>query len=188
MVAKQMPHSLLFSKGRCGVCRGAWSGTGWGMRSIGTVIAAAAVVTGCAGDPNTGTGPRENTGTLVGALAGAAIGSQFGGGTGERIAAGVAGAAIGGLIGNRIGAGMDDEDKRRAYYAQVEALDRGASGAPVGWENPDSGRRGTIVPGPQYDRRGVQCRSFTHTIYIDGRPQVARGDACRNPDGTWQLV
>ena len=129
------------------------------MRSIGTVIAAAAVLAGCAGDPNTGTGPRENTGTLVGALAGAAIGSQFGGGTGERIAAGVAGAAIGGLIGNRIGAGMDDEDKRRAYYAQVEALDRGASGAPVGWENPDSGRRGTIVPGPQYDRRGEQCRS-----------------------------
>ncbi len=158
------------------------------MRSIGVVIAAAAVVAGCAGDPATGTGPRENTGTLVGALAGAAIGSQIGGGTGERIAAGVAGAAIGGLIGNRIGAAMDDEDKQRAYAAQVEALDRGASGAPVAWENPDSGRRGTIVPGPQYDRRGQQCRSFTHTIYIDGRPQVARGDACRNPDGTWQLV
>lgn len=158
------------------------------MRSFGIVLAAAALVAGCAGDPATGTGPRENTGTLVGALAGAAIGSQFGGGTGERIAAGVAGAAIGGLIGNRIGAAMDDEDKRRAYVAQVEALDRGASGAPVGWENPDSGRRGTIVPGPQYDRRGMQCRSFTHTIYIDGRPQVARGDACRNPDGTWTLV
>ena len=28
----------------------------------------------CAGDPNTGTGPKENTGTLIGALGGAAIG------------------------------------------------------------------------------------------------------------------
>jgi len=160
------------------------------MRKFGIIPAAAAavVLAGCAGDPYNGTGPRENTGTLVGALAGAAIGSQIGGSTGSRVAAGVAGAALGGLIGNRIGAAMDDEDKRRAYMAQMDALERGAAGAPVGWENPDSGRRGTIVPGPQYDRRGSQCRDYTHTIYIDGRPQIARGAACRNPDGTWTPV
>ena len=64
----------------------------------------------------------------------------------------------------------------------------GAAGAPMAWENPDSGRRGTIVPGPQYDRRGARCRDYTHTIYIDGRPQVARGAACRNPDGSWTPV
>ncbi|MGE3147582.1 MAG: RT0821/Lpp0805 family surface protein [Pseudorhodoplanes sp.] len=156
------------------------------MRS-GFWMAALAVsaVAGCAGDPSTGTGPKQNTGTLVGAVAGAAIGSQFGGGTGERVAAGIAGAAIGGLLGNRIGAAMDDEDKQRAYMAQMDALERSPSGAPVGWENPDSGRRGTIVPGPAYDRRGTKCRAFTHTIYINGRPEVARGTACRNPDGTW---
>jgi surface antigen len=34
----------------------------------------------------------------------------------------------------------------------------------------------------------MNCRQFTHTIYIDGRPQTARGTACRNPDGTWQPV
>ena len=160
------------------------------MRQVGIITAAAAAIAlaGCAGDPYTGTGPRENTGTLVGALAGAAIGSQIGGGPGERVAAGVAGAAIGGLIGNRIGAAMDDEDKRRAYYAQVDALERGSAGAPIAWENPDSGRRGPIVPGPQYDRRGSVCRDYTHTIYIDGRPQVARGAACRNADGSWTPV
>lgn len=157
------------------------------MRSFGlaTLLLATVVLTGCAGDPNTGAGPRENTGTLVGALAGAAIGSQIGGGTGERVAAGVAGALIGGMIGNRIGAAMDDEDKRRAYEAQMAALENGPSGAPVAWRNPDSGRYGSIVPGPAYDRRGAKCRDFTHTIYIDGRPQTARGIACRNPDGTW---
>lgn len=157
------------------------------MRSV-TVCAVAIFAAGlaaCAGTPETGAGPRENTGTLVGALAGAAIGSQIGGGAGERIAAGVAGAAIGGLIGNRIGAALDDEDRQRAYAAQIDALERGPSGAPVAWENPDSGRRGTIVPGPAYDRRGAKCREFTHTIYIDGRPQIARGAACRNRDGTW---
>ncbi|GIK80834.1 MAG: glycine zipper 2TM domain-containing protein [Pseudorhodoplanes sp.] len=157
------------------------------MRSTGfaTLLLAAAMLGGCAGDPNTGAGPRENTGTLVGALAGAAIGSQIGGGTGERVAAGVAGALIGGMIGNRIGAAMDDEDKRRAYEAQMAALESGPSGAPVAWRNPDSGRYGSVVPGPAYDRRGAKCRDFTHTIYIDGRPQTARGIACRNPDGTW---
>src|SRR5258708_21002475 len=91
----------------------------------------------CAGTPETGQGPKENTGTLVGAVAGGLIGSQFGGGTGERIAAGLAGAAIGGLIGNRLGAGMDHGDKRRAYSAQMEALESRRSGVAVGWRNPD---------------------------------------------------
>jgi surface antigen len=147
-----------------------------------------AAVSACAGNPETGTGPRENTGTLVGALAGAAIGSQIGGTSGDRVAAAMGGALIGGLIGNRIGSALDDEDKRRAYAAQMQALDAGPSGAPVAWRNPDSGRYGSIVPGPAYQQSGNTCRQYTHTIYIDGRPQTARGAACRNPDGTWQPV
>jgi surface antigen len=42
-----------------------------------------------------------------------------------------------------------------------------------------------VVPGPAYQDAGRNCRSFSHTIYVDGRPQTARGTACRNPDGTW---
>ena len=34
----------------------------------------------------------------------------------------------------------------------------------------------------------MSCRQYTHTVYIDGRPQTMRGTACRNPDGTWQAV
>ena len=145
-------------------------------------------VTACAGDPVSGTGPKENTGTLVGALAGGLIGSQIGGGTGERIAAGVAGATIGGIVGNRIGAAMDDEDKRRAYAAQIQALESGSSGAPVAWRNPASGHYGSVVPGPAYEQGAMRCRQYTHTIYIDGQPQAARGSACRNPDGSWTPV
>ncbi len=152
------------------------------------VILLGLVVMGCAGDPVTGTGPKENTGTLVGAVAGGLIGSQIGGGTGERIAAGVAGAAIGGIVGNRIGAAMDDEDKRRAYAAQIQALESGSSGAPVAWRNPASGRYGSVVPGPAYEQGALKCRQYTHTIYVDGQPQAARGSACRNPDGSWTPV
>jgi surface antigen len=148
----------------------------------------ATLVSACAATPETGQGAKENTGTFVGAIAGGLIGSQFGGGTGERLAAGLAGAAIGGLIGNRIGASMDDEDKQRAYSAQVEALERGPSGRAVPWKNPDSGRYGSVVPGAAYQANGLTCRPYTHTIYIDGRPQVARGTACRNPDGTWTAM
>jgi len=140
-----------------------------------------AAVAGCSSD----SGPKELGGTLVGAGAGAAIGNALGGAAGNSVAGTVAGAAIGGMIGNRIGAAMDDEDKRRAYAAQVQALEGGPSGAPVAWRNPDSGRYGSVVPGPAYQSAGVTCRSFTHTIYIDGRPQTARGTACRNPDGSW---
>jgi surface antigen len=143
----------------------------------------------CAGSPDEfGPGPKENTGTLIGALGGAAIGSQFGGGTSGHVAGALIGAGLGALVGNRIGTALDDEDKQRAYAAQLDALERGPSGAPVSWRNPDSGRYGTIVPGPAYQQAGHNCRSYTHTIYIDGRPQTARGTACRNPDGTWTAL
>lgn len=157
---------------------------GWGAGAV----MAALVLAACSGNPETGTGPRENTGTAVGAITGALIGSQFGGSTGSRIAAGVAGAAIGGLIGNRIGASLDEEDRRRAYAAQMQALETGPSGTPVSWRNPDTGRYGSVVPGPAYEQNGGTCRQYTHTIYIDGRPQTARGAACRNPDGTWTAI
>jgi surface antigen len=159
----------------------------FGMAAILATILAASLAA-CSATPETGQGAKENTGTLLGALGGALIGSQFGGGPGERAAAGLAGAAIGGLIGNRIGANMDDDDKQRAYAAQMQALESGRSGTTVGWKNPDSGRYGSVVPGPAYQSNGQQCRQYTHTIYISGRPEVARGTACRNPDGTWTAV
>jgi|SRR6185312_15105671 len=150
------------------------------------IAVAGLTLAACAGSPDgMGPGPKENTGTLLGALGGAAIGSQFGGGAGGHVAGALVGAGLGALIGNRIGASLDDEDKERAYAAQMDALERAPSGAPVSWRNPDSGRYGTVVPGPAYVQAGRNCRSFTHTIYIDGTPQTARGTACRNPDGTW---
>src|SRR3954454_10694420 len=143
-----------------------------------------AALAACSSD----SGPKEIGGTLVGAGAGAAIGNAVGGSAGNRALGTITGAALGGMLGNRIGAAMDDEDKRRAYAAQVQALESGPSGAPVAWRNPDSGRYGSIVPGPASEQNGMSCRQYTHTIYIDGNPQTARGAACRNPDGTWQPV
>jgi surface antigen len=154
---------------------------------LAAIAVAALALAACAGSPDgMGPGPRENTGTLLGAGTGALLGAAVGGhGAGNRLAGAAVGGLLGGLIGNRIGAALDDEDRERAYAAQMDALENGRSGAAISWRNPDSGRYGTVVPGPAYSQAGRNCRSFTHTIYIDGRPQTARGTACRNPDGTW---
>src|ERR1044072_3052151 len=132
------------------------------------VVAAGAILGGCAGSPDPmGPGPKENTGTLLGALGGAAIGSQFGGGTSGHVAGALIGAAAGGLIGNRIRASLDEEYRQRAYAAEIQALEGGAAGAPVGWRSPN-GRYGSVVPGAYYTENGRRCRAFQETIYIDG--------------------
>jgi len=151
------------------------------------LIAIALIGTGVAAC-SANSGPKEAGGTAAGAVAGGVIGNAIGGSAGNRLAGTVIGAAIGGFLGNRIGAALDDEDKRRAYAAQVQALEIGPSGAPVAWRNPDDGRYGSVVPGPAYQANGATCRQYTHTIYIDGTPQIERGTACRNPDGTWTSV
>jgi surface antigen len=99
-----------------------------------------------------------------------------------------AGAAAGGVSGNRGSAALDDADKRRAYAAQIQALETSPSGEPVAWRNPDSGRYGNVVPGPAYQANGATCRQYTETIYIDGNQQIERGAACRNAGGAWNAA
>jgi surface antigen len=153
------------------------------------LVLSAIVLGGCAGDPyGYGPGPRENTGTLLGAVGGALAGAAIGGRGAAGVGGAIAGAAIGGLIGNRIGASLDDEDRRRAYVAEMAAMEAEEAGGPYEWRSPGSGHYGVIVPGPVYVERGARCRRYTHTIYIGGRPEVVRGVACRNPDGTWTTV
>ncbi len=134
---------------------------------------------------STDSGSKEGGGTAAGAMAGGAIGNGVGGSTGNRVAGMASGAAVSTFIGSRIGAALDDDDKRRAYAAQIQALESGPSGAPVAWRNPDSGRYGNVVPGPAYQTNGGSCRQYTHTVYIDAKPQIERGTACRKTDGTW---
>lgn len=143
-----------------------------------SVAALALTAAGCGQQ----TGPAEGVGTVAGAVGGALIGSAFGGGAGK-VAAIAAGTVIGGFLGNRIGNNIDQESQRQAYYAQSTAV---ASGSRYDWST--SSARGYVEPGPVYtDSRGT-CRRYTHTIYVNGTPQAGQGTACRNPDGTWQIV
>jgi surface antigen len=83
---------------------------------------------------------------------------------------------------------MDEHDRMLAQQAEYAALEEGESGAPRRWRNPDNGRYGDVVPGRPFKRGSRDCRDYTHTVYIDGRPSTMRGTACRNPDGTWRNV
>ena len=142
-------------------------------------------VTVAACGPN---GPtKSDTGLAVGAVAGGILGNQVGSGTGKVLAT-VAGAVVGGIVGSEIGRSLDRQDRLLAQQAEYDALERGSSGVPQRWRNPDNGRYGDVVPSRPYRRGAEDCRDYTHTIYVDGRPQTMRGTACRNPDGTWRNV
>src|SRR5262245_43509753 len=150
------------------------------------VLVAATALAGCANDPYA---PNQSAGAMAGALTGGALGALLGGrGTGSRLAGAAIGAAAGGLLGSAIGASLDERDRQAAYAAEMQALESGAPGAPVGWRSDHTAYYGTVVPGPYYDRRGLRCREYSHTIYVGGRPEIARGTACRNPDGSWSPV
>ncbi len=151
-------------------------------RLVAPVVITALLLTGCASDA-----PKQDAGMVVGAIAGGVLGNAAGRGGGKP-AATILGAVLGGIVGSEIGRSMDKQDRILAQQAELAAFERGRSGEPVAWRNPDNGRYGEVVPGAAYRRGPQDCRDYTHTIYIDGRPQVVRGTACREPDGTWRAV
>ncbi|EAQ35661.1 LipA a lipoprotein [Nitrobacter sp. Nb-311A] len=108
-------------------------------------------------------------------------------GAGAPMAAATA-AALGGLIGPKLGSALDDNDRRLAYQAQIDALERGAPGAPIAWRNPETGRHGNIVAGPEYEVEGATCRGYSHTVTLAGEPHTVRKTACRKADGRWGAI
>ena len=143
------------------------------------VLIVAATVAACTSDPSVG--PKVVAGAMSGS---GTAGLPAAAGPGGTAAAG----APGGLVGGAIGGGLDEQDRQRAYAAEMKALEYGGPGTPVGWRG-DSGAYGTVIAGPAYARPGnPQCRDYSHTIYVQGKPQNARGISCRNADGTWVSV
>jgi len=69
------------------------------------------------------------------------------------------------------------------------ALEYNQTSQTADWVNPDTGRSGAVVPVRTYENaQGQPCREFTTTIIIGDREEQGYGTACRQPDGSWQLV
>lgn len=131
---------------------------------------------------------KQTVGTIGGAVIGGVLGSKVGGGTGRGIAIG-AGTLLGAALGSQIGESLDRADM--AYYSRTSqrALETAQPGQSLPWENPESGNSGTITPSNYYQTaQGSYCREYTQTINVGGKSEKGYGTACRQPDGSWQIV
>ncbi len=95
-------------------------------------------------------------------------------------AAAPAGPVISGVLAGSFGTALDEGDRQRAHDAQSSAL---ASGQRTTWRG-NKGNYGFVDLVATGSGTG-NCRDYSHTIYLDGRPQRASGQACRQADGSW---
>lgn len=157
--------------------------TAYGSR-ITAVLTALVILTGCI----TGQGPKQTGGTFIGAGLGGLAGSQIGRGSGRLVAVGL-GTLAGALVGNEVGRSLDQADQAYAQQTEQVALETVPTGSSINWSNPDTGHAGTVTPTYTYQApTGAYCREYQHTVYVGGRAENAYGTACRQPDGSWQIV
>ena len=131
--------------------------------------------------------PKQTMGTLMGAGVGALLGAQMGGGKGK-LASVVIGTLGGAYLGSEIGKSLDSADRMYMEKNAQSTLEYSQTSAASSWKNPDSGHSGTFKPTRTYTATsGHSCRKYESTIYIDGREEMAMGEACWQPDGLWKI-
>ena len=153
------------------------------IRTIAAITASAILLSACI----TTDAPKQGAGTLLGAVGGALAGSHIGKGRG-RIIAVAAGTILGAFAGAEIGRSLDRADRvalanvqQQAHFAPI--------GAPIRWSNPDSGHHGEILATREgHTDRGRYCREYQTSVVIGDQMQQAYGVACRQPDGSWQVI
>ncbi len=122
-------------------------------------------------------------GAAIGAAIGGLLGSKVGKGSGK-LAATAVGVLAGALVGSSIAKSMDQGDNECVRRALESASDK----KQVAWRNPDTGANYRIQPTKTFQKAGRYCREYTTTAVIAGRTQQTYGTACRQPDGSWELV
>lgn len=138
---------------------------------------------------------NEEQGTIFGAILGGIVGSSIdGGGRGHHGRGGgnagmIIGTIVGASMGSSIGRKLDDADRMRMREAHMSAFESNRSGQRSEWRNPDSGHHGWVEPEPAYENTyGQYCREYTQTVYIGNKEEQAYGKACRQDDGSWEIV
>ena len=130
----------------------------------------------------------DPAGALVGAVIGGLLGNAAGNSrnsTGTTIAGVIAGGAIGAALTTK----LDCQDRSYAYKTYNTGFNAGRANAYYDWQNPQSGTRGRLHVLDYYeDEDNFRCSVYSQTIWIDGRPEEARGRACQQPDGAWAII
>lgn len=164
------------------------------MKKFIAIATVAALLSGCAqnGQPGFSSGgsgfDKQLVGGLAGAAGGAALGSQFGKGRGQLV--GVAlGTLLGAKLGSEVGASLDRADMNYYNAASQQALETAQPGQSFPWSNPQSGNSGSFTPRNYYQNsNGMYCREYSQNISVGGQISQGYGTACRQPDGTWQIL
>ena len=133
-------------------------------------------------------GPKESVGALSGMVIGGALANDMAGDSKNKGVATILGAFFGGVIGQNIGAQLDERDRLLAGEAYNTALEYNPTDKAAEWRNPDSGNYGRVIPVATYRQNGRYCREFTQEIFIGGEKQTGYGRACRQPDGSWEII
>jgi len=127
---------------------------------------------------------NADIGSVLGGVIGGILGSKVGKGKGNTAAI-IAGTVIGSILGNSVGSSMDDVDQ----YCSGQTFEQAPDNQPVAWVNPDTQRQYTVTPTKSYEERdGRTCREYSTDVQVGGRSQEGTGTACRNSDGSWQIV
>ncbi len=78
-------------------------------------------------------------------------------------------------------------DRQAREQAFAQALEKLVSGQTASWENPDSGRRGSITPVRTFkNRSGQWCREYAAAEWLGDKRELQRAIACREGEGLWQ--
>jgi surface antigen len=80
------------------------------------------------------------------------------------------------------------EDWRRASAALAVALDPQGNGASTGWDNPETGLKGSISPvGSPFVKDHEVCRAFLATTVTSRGQDWVQGSACKPSGGEWAV-
>jgi surface antigen len=152
------------------------------LKLLAPIALLAFLVSGCESVQNN---PKAALGGATGATAGGLIAAAAGGGT----AGIIGGVLLGGLVGGAIGNALDQRDRELHMQAAQNSFENSRTGTSSTWQNPDSGHSGSITPTRTYqDAGGQYCREYQQSITVGGESESAYGTACRQPDGSWQVV
>ena len=91
---------------------------------------------------------------------------------------------VAGVLAGAFGADLNEADKRIAFDAQIAALENGERRS---WRG-SRGAYGYVEPGAESTRMEGLCREYAHTVYLAGRPQTAKGLACKGREGEWRML
>lgn len=84
---------------------------------------------------------------------------------------------------------LDGSDRQHIATTTQSALEGNRTGESATWQNPASGRQGSVTPTRTFEAStGAPCREFSQTLGNGGQATTAQDTACRGSDGLWRSV